>query len=207
MNKIQKSITERVIQVKDTLENHSILEMMEYYGRKAYYKNLEEIFALIYPDLSNITEKNWLIYLIEHGYEIVEGEFRKKKYITKESMEYLILAVSCEENYAFIGFEFVIDMIEHIEDSIFYSLKNQIGYMIQSYQIYVELQLKKLWRNYIEEERLQTIYQIAFYGYCKILYQDISNTSDKELQMIGNKIESFLLKIKQKEMDYQKDSE
>lgn len=207
MNKIQKSITERVIQVKDTLENHSILEMMEYYGRKAYYKNLEEIFALIYPELSNITEKNWLSYLIEYGYEIVEGEFRKKKYITKESMEYLILAISCEENYAFIGFEFVIDMIEYIEDGIFYSLKNQIGYMIQNYQIYVELQLKKLWRNYIEEERLQTIYQMAFYGYCKILYQDISNTSDKELQMIGNKIESFLLKIKQKEMDYQNDSE
>lgn len=202
MNKIEKNITERVIQVKNTLENIYILEMMEYYGRKEYYKELEEIFICIYQNLSNITEKNWLIYLIEHGYEIVEGKFRKKEYITKESMEFLILAVTCEENYALIGFEFVMNRIECMEKSVFHSLRNQIECMIQKYQTYLESQLKKLWRNYIEKERLQSIYQISFYEYCHFLYQNSSNTSDNEVLMIGNKIESFLLKMKKEEMDH-----
>lgn len=41
----------------------------------------------------------------------MEGEFRKKEYITKDSMEFLILAVICEENYALIGLEFVMNIV------------------------------------------------------------------------------------------------
>lgn len=198
MNQVEKDFTQRVNQLKTTLENECILEMMEYFGRKEYYKKLEDIFYMIYPNLSQITECNWLVDLIRYGYEQTEEGVKRRNHITKEEMENLILAVSCKENYASVGFELVIDKIETISKDVFLYLKDEIESMIQRYQQYVELQLENLWENYIEIGNLQSIYKIEFYGYCNILYQDVFHTNHLKIKEIGKQIETFLVHYKEK---------
>lgn len=198
MNQVEKNFTQRVNQIKDTLENDCILEMMEYYGRKEYYKKLEDIFYMIYPNLSQVTECNWLVDLIRYGYELTEEGVKRRNTITKEEVEKLILAVSCKENYACVGFELVMDKIETMSEDVFFYFKDKIRIMIQMYQQYVELQLENLWRNYIETETLQNIYKIAFYGYCNILYQDVFYTNHWKIKEIGKQIETFLVPYQEK---------
>jgi hypothetical protein len=138
MKDIDKTPQERLLQLKTTFEYMPVLEMMYYYGRQAYTK---EILKLMVSFCNSIgleqftqLQPDWLWRLMNVCLVYNDEEFEEADRISIDDLEYLFDIVLEEENVGAVGFEVLADNLRHFNEDALTVYSNHLAKVIEKYK-------------------------------------------------------------------------
>lgn len=153
MNPVERDFSERLLQIKQILENTFIQEMVQFYGRFEYEKEilaaLELLCDTFQEDRSQILQQaGWLGKLLQSGYEMKAGKMCQKHMIGTEEMENYLQALTDQDNVGMFGMGLFLQSAAKMEDKLLRENQTFLEMILKAYEGWKEQFIGQIWNSF-----------------------------------------------------------
>ena len=153
MNPVERDFSERLSQIKQILENTYIQEMVQFYGRFEYEKEilaaLELLCDTFQEDRSQILQQaGWLGKLLQSGYEMKAGKMCQKHMIGTEEMENYLQALTDQDNVGMFGMGLFLQSAAKMEDKLLRENQTFLEMILKAYEGWKEQFIGQIWNSF-----------------------------------------------------------
>lgn len=179
MNPVSKNLLQRLLQIKQILENHMIQEMAQFYGR---YQYEQEIMAVILRLLAGYQQESaedrrlqvgWLGKFLKAAYCQENSEIVEKKVMTMEDLEDFAEALTDPQNTGMFGLGVFLKMAGRLrEEGIAEENRHPAERVLQFYQDWKGKFIEQIWNDFGNSGALRDNGKIELAASCKYVMEN-----------------------------------
>lgn len=172
MNLVHRDGLERLLQMKQVLENSSIQEMLPFWGRFEYEQefltSVEKLFESYPPEDKQIfLQSGWLGKLIEAGYSLQNGRLQRKQGMSAQDLEGFQHALTAPENGAMFGMGLFLQMADQTGDDVLLEKREVFQTVCKAYQNWKDRYVELVWNDISQGGRLAGNGKVELAAFCK----------------------------------------
>lgn len=153
MNPVERDFSERLSQIKQILENPSIQEMAQFYGRFEYEREIlaavEQLYNT-YQEFSGeiLQQTGWLGEILQAGYDFVAGKICQKYVIGAKEMENYVRALTDVDNVSMFGMGLFLQSANSMEDTLLLENQAFLEKVLKAYDGWKQQFIGHIWNSF-----------------------------------------------------------
>lgn len=153
MNPVERDFLERLLQIKQILENPSIQEMAQFYGRFEYEREIlaavEQLYNT-YQEFSGeiLQQTGWLGEILQAGYDFVAGKICRKYVIGAKEMENYVRALTDVDNVSMFGMGLFLQSANSLEDTLLLENQAFLEKVLKAYDGWKQQFIGHIWNSF-----------------------------------------------------------
>ena len=153
MNPVDRDFSERLSQIKQILENSSIQEMAQFYGRFEYEREILAAVEQLYDTYQEYSRQmpqqiDWLGKLLQAGYEIEMGKMCQKYVIGAKEMLNYVQALTDLDNVGMFGMGLFLQSANRMQDNLLQENQTKLEIILKAYEGWKEKFIGQIWSSF-----------------------------------------------------------
>lgn len=153
MNPVERDFSERLSQIEQILENSSIQEMAQFYGRFEYEREMLAAIEQLYDTYQAYNKQlpqqfDWLGKLLQAGYEWRDGRICQKQMLGTEELENYRQALTDSNNVGMFGMGLFLQSANCMEDNLLRENQKFLEMILKTYEDWKEQFIGQIWKSF-----------------------------------------------------------